>query len=140
MAGTYTLRVTVSDGQLSSTADVVVTVNANNQGSGQASGPLKATFLGMTGQDYVGPVGQLSADGVPDWHIQLQGLRGIPIRVQITSTAGGVWEAPFNRYWVIFTQYGASGTGDLWFEPSATPGFHVKVWYSDSTTDEADVS
>jgi hypothetical protein len=31
VAGTYTLRVTVSDGQLSSTADVVVTVNANNQ-------------------------------------------------------------------------------------------------------------
>src|SRR5262249_47971486 len=31
LAGTYTLRVTVSDGQLSSTADVVVTVSANNQ-------------------------------------------------------------------------------------------------------------
>jgi hypothetical protein len=30
-AGTYTLRVTVSDGQLSSTAYVVVTVNASNQ-------------------------------------------------------------------------------------------------------------
>jgi hypothetical protein len=31
VAGTYTLRVTVSDGQLSSTADVVVTVNAGKQ-------------------------------------------------------------------------------------------------------------
>ena len=42
---------------------------------------LTALYLGVTGQDYVGPSGQLSPDGVPDWHIQLQGLRGIPIRV-----------------------------------------------------------
>jgi hypothetical protein len=41
---------------------------------------------------------------------------------------------------VIYPQYGASGAGDRWFEPWSTPGFHVKVWYSDSTTDEADAS
>src|SRR5215471_1800822 len=131
-AGTYILRVTVSDGQLSATADVVVTVNANNQGSGQASGPLKATFLGITGQDYVGPGGQLTPDGVPDWHIQLQGLRSNPVAVRIISTAGGHWVGPYDgNNWVISAQWGASGTGDLWFEPYSTPGFHIKVWYSD---------
>src|SRR5262249_7712046 len=108
---------------------------ANNQGSG----PLKATFLGITGQDYVGPSGQLMADGVPDWHIQLQGLHGNPIKVQIINTTSGIWEAPYNGHnWPILTQYGASGTADLWFDPASTP-IHVKVFYSDSTTDEADV-
>jgi len=28
----------------------------------------------------------------------------------------------------------------LWFEPWASPGFHVKVWYSNGSTDEADAA
>jgi hypothetical protein len=109
--------------------------------TGTTGSTLKASFLGVTGQDYVGPMGQLTPDGVPDWHIQLQGLRGTPTKVQITSTPGGVWQTPFNGVnWIIFAQYGTGGAGDLWFEPWGVPGFHVKVWYSDNTTDEADVS
>jgi len=102
---------------------------------------LAASYLGVTGQDYAGMQNQLLADGIPDWHIRLQGLRGIPIKVQITSPAGGLWETPYNGYnWLISTQYDGSGTGDLWFEPWSVPGFHVKVWYSDGTTDEVDAS
>src|SRR5262249_45734375 len=109
--------------------------------TGTVTSTLKASYLGATGQDYVGILNQLTADGVPDWHIQLQGLRGIPVKVRITSNAGGAWEVPYNgSNWIIFAQYGTSGTGDLWFDPWSSPGFHVKVWYSDSTTDEADVS
>src|SRR5262249_40210438 len=49
--------------------------------STQPPSSLKAFYLGATGQDYVGPQGQLTPDGVPDWHIQLQGLRGTPVQV-----------------------------------------------------------
>jgi hypothetical protein len=116
-------------------------VQLSGGSSSVAPASLKASYLGVTGQDYVGPQGQVTPDGVPDWHIQLQGLRGTPVQVQITSTAGGVWQTPYNGVnWVISAQYGASGSGDLFFEPWSTPGFHVKVWYSDSTTDEADAT
>jgi hypothetical protein len=43
-----------------------------------------------------------------------------------------------SKNWVIFGQYDSAATGDLWFEPWGTPGFHVKVWYSDETTEEVD--
>jgi hypothetical protein len=100
---------------------------------------LNAAYVGITGQDYVGPLGQLTPDGVPDGHIQLRGLRGIPTKVRITNTSGSVWETPYNGLnWVIYNQYGSSGAADLWLEPSGSSGYHVKVWYSDSTTDEAD--
>jgi hypothetical protein len=89
---------------------------------------LRASYLGTTDQDHVGPQGQLTPDGVPDWHIQLQGLRPTPVQVQITSTAGGVWQTPYNgANWVISVQSGASGSGDLFFEPWSSPGFRVKV-------------
>src|SRR5262249_20179261 len=80
-------------------------------------------------------------NGVPDWHIQLQGLRGSPVRVQIISTAGGGWDAPSDgHHWVIFAQYGASGAGDPWFQSLAAAGFRVIVWYTASLTDEADAT
>ena len=102
---------------------------------------LKATFLGTTGQDLVGPGGSLTPNGVVDWRIKLEGLRGTPTRARITSGDGGVWEAPFNGVnWLVATQFIGGGTGDVWFEPWANPtGFHVKVWYADSGTDEVDV-
>jgi hypothetical protein len=104
------------------------------------TGAFKAFFLGVTGQDFVGEGNQLSPNGNPDWHIQLQGLRGIPTAVRITSD-NGLWEGPFNgTNWVILPQYDAAGNADLWFEPWASPSFHVTVWYSDGSTDEADVA
>ena len=95
----------------------------------------------MTGEDYVGGGNQLSPNGNPDWHIQLQGLRGIPTTVRITSAVGGVWESPWNAlgYWVILTEYDSAGNANLWFEPWSTQSFHVTVWYSDGSTDESDV-
>jgi hypothetical protein len=99
---------------------------------------LKAFFLGLTGEDYVGPGNQLSANGNPDWHIQLRGLRGIPTRVRILSDTGGVWEGPYSGYWVILPQYDGAGNADLWFEPFFSQSFHVIVWYGDASTDEAD--
>jgi len=105
------------------------------------SSTLKASYLGATGEDHVGPDGQLTPNGVPDWHIQLQGLRGTPTKVQITSNTGGVWQSPYNGVnWVIYPQYGLFGTGDLWYEPWPSATFHVKVWYSDLSTDEVDAT
>jgi hypothetical protein len=102
---------------------------------------LQATFLGTTGQDLVGQGGALQPNGVVDWRIKLQGLRGTPSRVRVTA-GGGVWEAPFNgANWLVATQYAGDGSGDIWFEPWSSPStFHVKVFYSDSSTDEVDAS
>jgi hypothetical protein len=101
---------------------------------------LNAVYLGVTGQDYVGP--QLSPNGNPDWHIQLHGLRGTPTRVLVTSDTGGIWEFPPNAAgnWVVLPQYDGAGNADLWFEPWSSQRFHVKVWYSDGSTDEADAA
>jgi hypothetical protein len=100
---------------------------------------FQASFLGTTGEDFVGTLNRTSADGVPDWHFQLQGLRSSPVKVRVSSTPGGVWETPFNgSNWIIRVQLGSSANADLWMEPFSTGGFHVKVWYSDGTTDEVD--
>ena len=102
------------------------------------SSTLSATFLGIRGEDRVGQNGVLAPNGIPDWQIHVQGLRGTPARVRITS-ASGIWEAPFNGVnWVVATQYGTGGTGDFWFEPWGSVGFHVKVFYADGTADETD--
>ena len=104
-------------------------------------GPLKAFYLGVTGQDYVGTSDRPAANGNPDWHIQLQGLRGAPTRVRITSDTGGMWEAPFaGTCWIVLAEYGATGNADVWFEPASGQSFHVKVWYSDGSTSEADAA
>jgi hypothetical protein len=94
----------------------------------------------VTGGDKVGSGNQLSPNGNPDWHIQLNGLRGIPTKVRITSNTGGIWEIPFNAFgnWVILPQYVSAGNADLWFEPWPSQSFHVAVWYSDGSTDESD--
>jgi subtilisin family serine protease len=100
---------------------------------------FKASFLGVTGEDYVGPW-QIAPSGTADWRMQLEGLRGNPVKIRIWSSSG-VWESPFNGVnWLIFSQYDGGGNANLWFEPWSVPGFHVMVWYSDGTTDEADAS
>lgn len=106
------------------------------------SSTLESYYLGITGQDLVGPGSQTSPNGNPDFHIQAQGLRGTPTRVRVTSDTGGIWEAPFNAAgnWIILPQYNGAGNADLWFEPWTSNSFHVKVWYSDGTTDEADAA
>src|SRR2546421_218306 len=102
---------------------------------------LQATYLGITGEDRVGKINQASGNGKPDFHVSVSGLRGTPNTVTITSDTGGIWETPFNgANWIVATQYDGKGNGDLWFEPFASNKFHVKVRYTDSTTDEADAS
>jgi thermitase len=100
---------------------------------------LKAYYLGITGEDKAGPGGQLSPNGIADFHIQAQNLRGTPTRVRITSDTGGIWEIPYNgSNWSIFSQYDGLGDGDFWFEPWPSQSFHFKVWYSNGMTDETD--
>src|SRR5678816_815423 len=95
---------------------------------------------GATGQDFVGPV-QIAPSGVADWHIQLQGLRSTPVTIRISAPNGSLWESPFTgASWLIFPQYVGAGNAELWFEPYTAPSFHVKVWYSDGTTDEIDAT
>jgi len=114
--------------------------SADASGTGVPSpSTFNAFYLGVTGQDYVGTGNQLSPNGNPDLHIQLQGLRGTPTTVRITSDTGGIWQSPFNgSNWVILPQYGAAGSADLWFEPWPSQSFHVTVWYSDGSYDESD--
>jgi len=100
---------------------------------------FQSTFRGVTGEDFVGPQNQTVGNGIPDWHIQLQGLRSSPVKVRVTSTAGGVWETPWNgANWIIRVQPSGSTNADIWFEPWNTAAFHVKVWYADGSTDEVD--
>jgi len=101
---------------------------------------LQGTFLGVTGEDVVGPV-QESPSGVADWHIRLQGLRTSTVKVRITTSPGGVWESPYGgAFWTNGIRPDGFGNADLWFEPwNNATGIHVKVTYSDGTTDEVDV-
>jgi len=126
----FHVKVWYSDG---STDEVDVTSNVPPPA-------LTARFLGATGQDYVGGV-DVSPSGIPDWRIQVQGLRSTPIAIRVTSAGGGIWGSPFiGETWLVFPQYDGAGNANLWFEPASTPGFHVKVWYSDGSTDEVDAS
>jgi len=101
---------------------------------------LRASFLGVTGEDFVGSDNQTTANGIPDWHIRLQGLRSLPVKIQIASTPGGVWETPYNNAnWIIGVQFGSSADADFWFEPWNTGGFHITMWFADGTADEVDV-
>jgi hypothetical protein len=101
---------------------------------------LRASFLGVTGEDKVGPGNQTQPNGRPDFHISVSGLRGTPSRVNITSDSGGIWEIPFNgTNWIIGTAYGPDGSANFWFEQFASKKFTLRVWYPDGTSDEADV-
>lgn len=66
---------------------------------------LSAEYLGITGEDMTGQ-SQPVANGTPDRHIRLRNLAGTPVRVQITSDSGGIWELPYNgANWVLATSY-----------------------------------
>src|SRR5215510_5844803 len=59
---------------------------------------LKAQFLGTTGEDFTGGAVD-KPDGIPDWHLTLNGLRSIPVAQQLFTSASdglGFWEAPSN--------------------------------------------
>jgi Kelch motif len=65
-----------------------------------------AKYLGVTGEDKVGPVNQTTPNGKPDFHVFVSGLRGKPNKVTIANENNGTWETPFNgTNWIIATQY-----------------------------------
>jgi hypothetical protein len=106
----------------------------------QPPSTLKAVYLGITGEDKVGELNQ-PANGKPDFHISVSGLRGTPTKVRITGDNGGTWELPFNgQNWNIATQYDGQGNGHYWFEQFRSKKFQVQVWYPDGTIDAADAS
>lgn len=138
--------------QMGANASPILTQYNVLLGTVNASAPpaaFAAVFLGATGQDLVGQLQASPApDGVPDWHIQLQGLKSTPVQVQITANpvANGEWDAPYDgSHWIIGPQY-ALPNGDLFFDPFLPAGvtipsvFHVKVTYMDSTIDQADTT
>jgi hypothetical protein len=103
---------------------------------------LSGQFLGVTGEDKVGPWGQTTPNGKPDWHIRLFNVKSDPATLKIESQSGGIfgkptWVIPFNGFnWVIAKQFN-TGTLDLWFEPAGTSTvtFEVNLTYADSSTD-----
>jgi uncharacterized protein (DUF1800 family) len=100
---------------------------------------LTANFLGI-GADTVGQT-VLSPDGQPDFRISLGGLRSAPTRIQVTSDTNGTWAVPFTGYnWVVGLFNFNGSTGDLYLAQFASNKFHVQVWYSDGTSDQADAA
>jgi len=116
-------------------------VDAVNQVAAPPTSPsaFKAFYLGITGEDKVGQLNQTRPNGKADFHISVSGLRSTPQKITITSDTGGIWETPFNgRNWIIAVQHDQAGNGDYWFEQFGSKTFHVKVYYSDGTSDESD--
>jgi len=100
---------------------------------------LKATFLGI-GPDSVSETA-FSGDGRPDFNIKVDGLRAVPVEMQIISNTGGVWHTPFNgANWVIGLDNYSAGSANLHFAQFRSDSFKLQVAYADGTTDQTDVS
>jgi hypothetical protein len=116
----------------------VVFVPDGSPGNVPPPSTLTASYLGRTGEDFVGPDNQTTPNGITDEHISVAGLRGTPITVRITSLPGAIWQTPYNgSNWIIHTSQ-AGATADYWFE--TYPGqstYHVTVTYADLSTDQA---
>ena len=90
--------------------------------------------------DAVGQV-VLAPDGQQDFQINLSGLRSNPSLINVTSDTGGIWNTPFNgQNWVVALSNFSGGTADIHFAQFTSNKFHVKVGYSDATSDEADAT
>jgi hypothetical protein len=106
----------------------------------QVPSTLKGVFRGPTA-DKTNGLG-LTGNGTLDWQINAIGLRGAPARVVITASGGRAWETPLNAAgdWNVAAAYSGS-SADFWVEPAgAVDGFHLKLFYSDGSTDEVDVA
>jgi hypothetical protein len=145
--GTSVYQISLSGTPLAASApktapDQGLTVLSSSPSPGLSfTSTLAASDLGVTGEDKVGPNNQTTSNGKADFHISVSGLRGNPTKVTITSDTGGIWQTPFNgANWIVATQYDGNGNGNLWFEQFSSNRFHVKVNYSDGTTDQADAT
>jgi hypothetical protein len=100
---------------------------------------ITGKFLGVTGEDKVGPNNRTTGNGTPDWHIKVMGVATDAVSVRIDSFSGGVlqgrWVIPFNSgNWIIAKTFKAD-TLELWFEPYQTPAsFDVVLNYANGTS------
>ena len=120
--------------------------------SGGASAPLApptapvsttiaATLLGQTGEDIVGTTSE-TADGIPDVQIRLSGVQGTITRVIITDGGNGVWETPYNGWWIVAIRpHSDPSLVDLYFdfwEP--TSAYTVTITFANGTTQTVQTS
>jgi uncharacterized protein (DUF1800 family) len=100
---------------------------------------LAAIFQGV-GSDAVGQY-TLAPDGQPDYHINLSGLRAVPVQITVTADSGGIWDGPYDGYyWVVGLFNYNAGNAELYFAQYRSNKFHVQVWYADGTSDQADAT
>jgi len=76
-------------------------------GGTPSSTGFKATNMGVTGEDFVGQGGDLKANGTPDQHFYLEGMKQAPVKIQVLGfEQNGIWEQPYNgNNWVIYSQF-----------------------------------
>ena len=64
------------------------------------SSTIAATLLGQTGEDIAGTTSE-TPDGIPDVQIRLSGVPGTLTQVRITDGSNGIWETPYNGWWIV---------------------------------------
>ena len=135
----------------SSTAEQAVTVTISN-GSAPSPPPpvispppvsstIVATLLGQTGEDIAGTNSE-TPDGIKDVHIRLSGVQGTITRVRITDGSNGVWETPYNGWWIVAIRpLSDPSLVDLYFdfwEP--TSAYAVTITFANGTTQTVQTS
>ena len=104
-----------------------------------AASTLTAAFVGV-GSDQVSEF-NLSRDGRADFHIVVGGLRSAPSGITITSDTGGIWNTPSNgTNWIVGLANLNGTTADIYFSQFSSNRFHVRVSYSDGSSDETDAT
>jgi uncharacterized protein (DUF1800 family) len=98
---------------------------------------LTATFHGL-GADLTSPY-EFIPDGLRDYHISLDGLRGTPAEISVTSDPDGLWTTPFDSAsWMVLVIAQSSSAADIHFSEWPGSNFRVRVRYADGTVDQAD--
>jgi hypothetical protein len=127
----------------SSTAEQAVTVTISNLSAPSpppavpppTSSTIAATLLGQTGEDIAGTTSEIP-DGIKDVHIRLSGVQGTITQVRITDGGNGVWETPYNGWWIVAIRpHSDPSLVDLYFdfwEP--TSAYAVTITFANGTT------
>jgi hypothetical protein len=95
-AFTYTLNMAFANG----TTQTIQISDAASTPPPPVSSTIAATLLGQTGEDIAGTTAE-SPDGIQDVHIRLSGVQSAITRVRITDGGNGVWETPYNDWWIV---------------------------------------
>jgi hypothetical protein len=99
------------------------------------SSTIAATLLGQTGEDIAGTTSE-SPDGIQDVHIRLSGVQGTITQVRITDGSGGVWETPYNGWWIVAIRpHTDPSLVDLYFDFwQSSSSYTLDVTFADGTT------